>query len=116
MNRVNSSMSIASLVLKKSCITSSSVANINTYISHVAHKYLTFFVPHKVPLCKDCHINNFYFQSVCEYSRLPIGVKVSRHNDRPSLISLGLVADANERLFRINSALLSHYYNKSVYL
>lgn len=99
MNRVNSSMSIASLVLKKSCITRSSVANINTYISHVAHKYLTFFVPHKVPLCKDCHINNFYFQSVCEYLRLPIGVKVSRHNDRPSLISLGLVTDANERLF-----------------
>lgn len=103
MNRVNSSMSIASLVLKKSCITSSSVAshisisNINTYISHVSHKYLTF-VPHKVPLCKDFHINNFYFQSVCEYLRLPIGVKVSRH-DRPSLISLGLVADAIERLF-----------------
>lgn len=87
MNRVNSSMSIASLVLKKSC-TSSSVANINTFISHFSHKYLTFFVPHKAPLCKDCHINNFYFQSVCEYLRLPIGVKVSRQNDRPTLISL----------------------------
>lgn len=99
MNRVNSSMSIASLVLKKSCITSSSVANINTYISHVSHKYLTLFVPLKEPLCKDCHINNFYFQSVCEYLRLPFGVKVSRHNNRPSLISLGLVAGANERLF-----------------